>query len=237
MLSLAIRIGKNIIDIIGRLLSTLRIRATYSENLAASRSIISKFTDYNILDKASILLTPTAYSDARVHSVKTYTGDELVVNGTYDTDLSGWTNTSTHWQWSSGSAYHPLTTSFLPLKQTITNNVGAVLRITFDLTYVQGTAQCFYKNEANSDVATTFTSSGSYTIITEPVKANTEINFGRALGHNTEFYIDNELEKTVTKEPFECYTKLPKGQHRLEVKVIDYAGNKATQTVDILKFL
>ena len=33
--------------------------------------------------------------------------------------------------------------------------------------------------------------SGSYTIITEPVKANTEINFGRALGHNTEFYIDN----------------------------------------------
>lgn len=87
MLSLAIRIGKNIIDIIGRLLSTLRIRATYSENLAASRSIISKFTDYNILDKATILLTPTAYSDARVHSVKTYTGDELVTNG----DFANWT--------------------------------------------------------------------------------------------------------------------------------------------------
>jgi len=52
-----------------------------------------------------------------------------------------------------------------------------------------------------------------------------------------EFYIDNELEKTVTKEPFEWYTNLPKGQHRLEILVYDYAGNKATQTVDILKVL
>jgi len=109
MLSLAIRIGKNIIDIIGRLLSTLRIRATYSENLAESRSIITKFTDYNILDKASILLTPTAYSNTRVHSVKTYTGDELVTNGGFDTNsdwdlLNGATITS-------GYANFPLSTS------------------------------------------------------------------------------------------------------------------------------
>ena len=176
---------------IDNLFTALKGRATYSENIADSKQVVKDIDNYELLDKASILLTPTAYSDARVHSVKTYTGEELVTNGTYCTDLSGWTNTNTHWQWSSGSAYHPLTTSFNPLKQDITNNVGAVLRITFDLTYVQGTAQCFYKNEANSDVSTTFTSSGSYTIITEPVKANTEINFGRAFGHNTEFYIDN----------------------------------------------
>ena len=48
---------------------------------------------------------------------------------------------------------------------------------------------------------------------------------------------DDELIQTVTKEPFEWYTKLPKGQHRLEVKVIDYAGNKVTQSSDLLKFL
>jgi hypothetical protein len=128
-------------------------------------------------------------------------GSELVTNGDFTTDLSGWINTSTHWQWSSGSAYHPLTTSFFPLKQTLTNDLGAILKITFDLTYVQGTAQCFYKNEANSDVSTAFTSSGSYTIITEPVKANTEINFARSLGHNTEFYIDNVSVKQVNGNP------------------------------------
>ena len=174
-----------------KLLAKLRGRSTYYENNQASKDTVHEIDNYELLDKATILLTPTATSNARVHSVKTYTGDELVTNGDFDTDLSGWTNTNTHWQWSSGSAYHPLTTSFNPLKQDITNNVGAVLRITFDLTYVQGTAQCFYKNEANSDVSTAFTSSGSYTIITEPVKANTEINFARSLGHNTEFYIDN----------------------------------------------
>ena len=179
--------GRKLVSLLG----ALKDRATYYENGTDSVAEKNHIDDLGILDKATILLTPTATSDARVHSVKTYTGDELVTNGTFDTDLSSWTNTNTHWQWSSGSAYHPLTTSFNPLKQDITNNVGAVLRITFDLTYVQGTAQCFYKNEANSDVSTAFTSSGSYTIITEPVKANTEINFARSLGHNTEFYIDN----------------------------------------------
>jgi len=52
-----------------------------------------------------------------------------------------------------------------------------------------------------------------------------------------EFYIDNELMETVTDDVFEWYTKLPKGQHRREVLIYDYAGNKAIQTVDFLKFL
>ena len=52
-----------------------------------------------------------------------------------------------------------------------------------------------------------------------------------------EFYIESELMQTVTDGSSEWYTNLPKGQHRLEVLVYDYAGNKATQSVDILKFL
>jgi len=32
-------------------------------------------------------------------------------------------------------------------------------------------------------------------------------------------------------------TKLPRGQHGLEIIVYDHAGNKVTQTVDVLKFL
>jgi len=52
-----------------------------------------------------------------------------------------------------------------------------------------------------------------------------------------EFYIDGELMQTVTNDPFEWYTNLPKGQHRLDVLTYDHAGNTATQSVDILKFL
>ena len=67
----------------GKLLSKLSIRSTYSENLAGSRSLITEIENAGILDDATILLTPTSYSDARVHSVKTYTGEELITNGDF----------------------------------------------------------------------------------------------------------------------------------------------------------
>ncbi len=93
-LGLALSIAKKTLgDAIDGLLSTLRGRATYYENGSASKSTIKAIDNADILDKASILLTPTAYSDARVHSVKTYTGDELVTNGTFDTD-SNWSATN-----------------------------------------------------------------------------------------------------------------------------------------------
>ena len=42
----------------------------------------------NLLDKASILLTPTAFSDGTLHSIKPIQtfGSELVTNGTFDND-------------------------------------------------------------------------------------------------------------------------------------------------------
>ncbi len=93
-LGLALSIAKKTLgDAIDGLLSTLRGRATYYENGSASKSTIKAIDNADILDKASILLTPTAYSDARVHSVKTYTGDELVTNVTFDTD-SNWSATN-----------------------------------------------------------------------------------------------------------------------------------------------
>jgi hypothetical protein len=61
-----------------KLLSSLKRRAEYFENKNDSKSEIKVLKDYELLNKATILLTPTATSDARVHSVKTYTGDELV---------------------------------------------------------------------------------------------------------------------------------------------------------------
>ena len=52
-----------------------------------------------------------------------------------------------------------------------------------------------------------------------------------------EFYIDNNLEKTVTEDSFEWYTNLPRGQLNLKIIVYDPAGNKATQSVDMRKIL
>ena len=77
-LGLALSIAKKTLgDAIDGLLSTLRGRATYYENGSASKSTIKAIDNADVLDKATILLTPTATSDALVHSVKTYTGDEF----------------------------------------------------------------------------------------------------------------------------------------------------------------
>lgn len=45
-------------------------------------------------------------------------GPELVTNGTFDTDLSGWTFAAP-WQWSNGRAYSPYITSYRELRQLV----------------------------------------------------------------------------------------------------------------------
>ena len=91
-LGLAVTVGKRILGgVIESLMSALRGRAEYSENNTDSKAVVKDIDNYDLLDKATILLTPTATSDARVHSVKTYTGDELVVNGDFSDGTTGWT--------------------------------------------------------------------------------------------------------------------------------------------------
>ena len=89
MLGLGVFIGiaKKAYTQFDSLFGALKARSTYYENDGKSRSDVSRISSAGILDKATILLTPTATSDARVHSVKTYTGDELITNG----DFSNWT--------------------------------------------------------------------------------------------------------------------------------------------------
>jgi len=119
------------------------------------------------------------------------TDTELVTNGDFATSLSGWSNSNNHWQWTSQGAYFPLISTHNPLTQILTNPVGVKLKITFTLNIVQGTVNFYYKNTSNSSVAAQYTQSGTYTLITQPVKQNTDINFSRYGGINTEFYLNN----------------------------------------------
>jgi len=125
-------------------------------------------------------------------------GSELVDNGDFATDLSDWTNANNHWQWTSQGAYFPEITTHNPLSQILSNNANAILNLTFTLNIVKGTANVFYLDASSTTVSTQYTTSGTYTIYTTPVKGNTNINFSRYGGINTEFYIDNISVKEVT---------------------------------------
>ena len=92
-LGLVLSLGKKLYsDLIGRLLQKLATRGTYSENLAGSRSLVTEIDNAGVLDDATILLTPTAYSNTRVHSVKTYTGENFLTgnNSTFDSGIGDW---------------------------------------------------------------------------------------------------------------------------------------------------
>ena len=65
------------------LFGALKARSTYYENDGKSRSEASRISSAGLLDDATILLTPTAISDARVHSTKTYTGTNLLPYRTF----------------------------------------------------------------------------------------------------------------------------------------------------------
>ncbi len=63
----AIRKG---VSVVNDLFKILQARSTYYENEAASKALVNKIKADGLLDKASIILTPTGYSKDVLHNVK-----------------------------------------------------------------------------------------------------------------------------------------------------------------------
>ena len=135
-LGIAVTVGKRILGgVIESLMSTLRGRAEYSENNTDSKAVVKDIDNYELLDKATILLTPTATSNAIVHSVKTYTGDELVTNGTFDTD-SDWSK-GNKWSISGGTA-NKATDATSNISQAIDGISGKLHKVVFTVSNYGG---------------------------------------------------------------------------------------------------
>jgi len=151
---------KNIFsDFIDGLLYKLGKRATYEENRSGSKTIIKEISDDGILDKATILLTPTAYSDARLHSVKTQ-GDELITNGDFATD-SDWTegagwdiNTTTKVADRSGE------TGNSAMSQSISVVNGKSYKFSYTRNYISGNGETNIYSKLDN---VSYTTLGSYT--------------------------------------------------------------------------
>lgn len=73
-LGLRLKIGK-VLGGLHALLSAIKARATTYENQNGTKTIIDDLSSSDLLDNASILLTPTAYSSAVLHSLKDGTSD------------------------------------------------------------------------------------------------------------------------------------------------------------------
>ena len=117
----------------------------------------------NLLQKASIVTTPTAYGVGVLNSIKPaqYLGEELVTNGSFDADID-WYKTA-GWTIANGVATHTGTQSLIGQVNILT--IGKTYKISFDLSNADGsnyvrllTSQ--YPNGAN------YTSDGTITVYT-----------------------------------------------------------------------
>jgi len=99
--------------LIGRLLSKLKARSTYFENKTCTKATLQEIDSAGLLEKASIIITPTAYSDGFINSVKPEQtlSSELITNGGFDTSIplgtagSGWKFIDSNNAGSSGEYY------------------------------------------------------------------------------------------------------------------------------------
>ena len=115
----------------------------------------------NLLDKASILLTPTAYNDGSMLSIKpneNLYGTEEVTNGDFATD-SNWSK-GTGWTISGGKANGNNTTGDLYQENVVES--GKKYKVTYTISnYVSGSIRVEFPNNAYS--GTLRSANGTYT--------------------------------------------------------------------------
>ena len=107
--------------------------------------------------KPSIILTPTAYEDGVLNSVKPSKpySDELVVNGNFDTD-SDWTK-DVGWTISNGEAIHTGSGSYITQTGT---TIGKNYRVVIEVTQASGSG---FPQIYMGGLTTAMTSVGTYT--------------------------------------------------------------------------
>jgi len=143
-------------------------------------------------------------------------GPELVTNGTFASNLSGWTqSTPNYWTWVNGRAYHVNSTNYNEISQTLTT-FSKPVQIEFDYECLTAstTAQWFYINAAG--VVKSYASDGIPRLAAGVGKMRyvaldgiQKIGFSRY--SQAEFYIDNisvrelpgnhAFQTTSTKRP------------------------------------
>jgi hypothetical protein len=148
----------------------------------------------NLLEKASILLTPTAYDDGKILSVKPeeVLGEEKIVNGTFDENVNGWVtnnaNASFVWQINKTALF--TSTSFAYVKVSPTLNLNAaVYKVSFDVLSFEGTLSNVHIGLGTS--GNTITTTGSYTYFYTSTGGSTEFQIRPNSGGTGSITIDN----------------------------------------------
>jgi hypothetical protein len=155
----------------------------------------------SLLQKASIITTPTAYAEDFLYNIKPAggLGDELVTNGTFDTD-SNWTK-GAGTTISGGKANFSSATG-VSLYQNI-GTQSSIVQVTFFVTdYTSGTLNVYSGgNQSVSTINVTANAIGQYTAYVDRSGGNNNIIFGSSNSFTGS--IDNVSVKEVVDFDFD----------------------------------
>ncbi len=190
-------------SLIAGLIASLRARSTYFENENCTKATLQYLDDVNLLEKASIITTPTAYNDGSLNSVQggedadfdfqrgsaatrvnaqglvenvQILSGNSVQNGDFATD-SNWTK-QTSWSISGGSANYDFLSDSKYIRQTLLNGgfvAGKTYKINFEIT--SGTAYMNVNSNASGLISINTYSVGSYSIYVTPSTSASDLLF------------------------------------------------------------
>jgi len=146
----------------------------------------------------SVLTVPSMYGDGILYSGPTVFGPELVTNGTFDTDLTGW-NTIVNVTWSAnfgGSAFFDSSVAESQCRQTLSYQVGKTYEVSWEVKENNGCD--FFRIYINN----------AYTNITNPYVGGHSLRFTHTVGSifilrngkiGSDITIDNVSVKEITQ--------------------------------------
>ena len=190
-------------SIISSLLSKLKARSTYFENKACTKNTLGDLNSEGLLEKASIITTPTAYSNGFIHSVKPEQtlGSELIINGDFATD-SNW-NKGAGWSISNNTAISDgSNTSGSIIAQAIQIVEGKTYQVIVDVDSVDSGRVRFYSNYLGSGGQADITSSGTFTYNVKAIDTGGRNVGVQARDAGTQAVINSISVKEVTTADF-----------------------------------
>jgi hypothetical protein len=146
-------------------------------------------------------------------NASTVTGLTLVTNGTFTSDLSGWTlGTAGDWTWNSGTARSKTASTsgtFYTIGQTLTGlTVGKYYELSFDANLGKGTLAIEIISLFNSLVTTTGNNYGTVKYIWKATATSAALGFTFIPSANNEFAVlDNVAFREVKILPFSAEIK------------------------------
>ena len=146
---------------IQNLISALTRNSEYIENVQCTRNQLQEFEDEDLLDKMSILLTPTAYSDGSLNTVIPPYAPSYILNLPYVTSewntlQEGWSIDETNNKLVAAATWTGL--HKIAYYQVVEFKVGKTVKITFDAVVTSGSFQIYRPYET-----TQISTSGTYT--------------------------------------------------------------------------